>query len=75
MGLDDAFALTQLDWLDAVRNRREPGASGREGLQDLACAFAVLESAHAGRIVEVEEVLNGSVDAYQKPIDERFGID
>jgi hypothetical protein len=74
LGLSDTFALTQYDWLEAVRRRRQPETSGREGLADLACAYAVLESAHAGRCVEIGEVAGGKVREYQRPIDERFRI-
>jgi predicted dehydrogenase len=73
-GLGDTFALLQYDWLDAVRRGRAPEISGREGLADLACAYAVLESAQAGRSVEIGEVATGSLCAYQRPIDEHFRI-
>ena len=55
--------------------RCAPPAAGDQrarGLADLACAYAVLESAQAGRRVEVGEVAAGSLDAYQRPINERF---
>lgn len=74
LGLQDGFALNQLDWLQAVRDRREPETSGREGLRDLAAAYAIVESAKAGRTVEVTEVLSGELRDYQRPIDERFGL-
>ncbi|MCB1232746.1 MAG: hypothetical protein KDN19_21050, partial [Verrucomicrobiae bacterium] len=74
MGLESDFALAQHDWLDAIRNRTQPECSGREGLLDLACSYAVVESAFAGRSVSVEEVVSGAVRDYQKPIDERFGL-
>jgi predicted dehydrogenase len=74
LGLDDSFALNQCDWLCAVRDRREPETSGREGLRDLAAAYAILESAHARRTVSVEEVLSGKLREFQRPIDEHFGI-
>lgn len=74
LGLNDTFALTQYDWLDAVRRRRAPETSGREGLADLACAYAVLESDQARRCVEVAEVADGGLCEYQRPIDERFRI-
>jgi predicted dehydrogenase len=74
LGLSDAFALNQFDWLDAIRSQREPETSGRDGLRDLAAAFAVLESSHAGRRLSVDEVLTGSVREYQRPIDEHFGL-
>ena len=73
-GLADGFALNQYDWLRAVADRREPETSGREGLQDLAAAYAIVESARAGRTVEVDEVLSGALRDYQRPIDSRFGL-
>ncbi|MBI3468623.1 MAG: gfo/Idh/MocA family oxidoreductase, partial [Planctomycetes bacterium] len=74
LGLDDSFALNQYDWLSAVRDRRDPETSGREGLRDLAAAYAILESAHARRTVAVEEVLSGELREFQRPIDQHFGI-
>ncbi len=74
LGLTDAFALNQLDWLQAIREQREPETSGREGLRDLAASFAILESSLAKRTVEVDEVLNGALREYQRPIDERHNL-
>ena len=74
LGLSDAFALNQHDWLEAIRHEREAETGAREGLRDLAAAFAVLESSLAGRTVDVDEVLRGELRAYQRPIDERFGL-
>jgi predicted dehydrogenase len=75
LGLSDTFALTQYDWLEAVRRRSAPETSGREGLADLACAYAILESAQAGRCVEIGEVASGRLRQYQRPIDDRFFIE
>jgi 1,5-anhydro-D-fructose reductase (1,5-anhydro-D-mannitol-forming) len=74
LGLSDSFALAQYDWLRAVADRREPETSGREGLGDLAAAFAILESATIGQRVAVSDVLDSTIDEYQRPIDERFGL-
>jgi predicted dehydrogenase len=74
LGLDDSFALSQLDWLEAIRTHRQPETTGREGLHDLAAAFAIVESALAGGRVNVSEVLDGTLREYQAPIDERFGL-
>lgn len=73
-GLDDSFALSQLDWLAAIRQQRDPETSGEEGLRDLAAAYAILESAQAGRRIAVADVAGGVVREYQRPIDEHFGI-
>ena len=74
LGLNDSFALNQYDWLEAIRQRRQAEMSGREGLRDLAAAFAVLESSLAGCTVAVDEVVHGQRREYQRPIDERFGL-
>ena len=74
LGLTNDFALAQLDWLRAVERGGQPECSGAEGLRDLACAYAVVESNLAQRTVTIEEVESGSLRAYQKPIDERFGL-
>ncbi|MEM7146487.1 MAG: Gfo/Idh/MocA family oxidoreductase [Verrucomicrobiota bacterium] len=74
-GLTDDFALAQHDWLEAIRRGGQPETSGREGLIDLACAYAIVESAKAGRTVEVEEVMSGELRAYQEEIDARYEID
>jgi predicted dehydrogenase len=74
LGLTNSFALSQHDWLEAIRHRREPETSGREGLRDLAAAYAILESARARRTVEVAEVLDGTLRDFQRPLDEYYGI-
>lgn len=73
-GIDDHFALTQHHWLEAVRKGTQPPLDGREGLLDLACAYALLESDLAGRRVSVEEIAKGSLAEYQAPINCHFGI-
>jgi predicted dehydrogenase len=72
--IDDGFALNQLDWLQAVQHGREPETSGREGTRDLATAFALLESDMSGGPVRVADVLEGRIRAFQRPLDEKFGL-
>lgn len=74
MGLTDPFAIQQLDWLRAIEEGRDPETSGEEGLRDLACSFALLESATLGRRVTLQEVLSGEVEAYQAEINEHYGL-
>ncbi len=74
LGLTDPFAIQQLDWLRAIEQGHDPETSGREGLRDVACAFALLESATLGRRVMVEEVLSGAVAAYQAEIDAHYHL-
>jgi predicted dehydrogenase len=74
MGLRDPFAIQNLDWLRAIEQGRDPETSGVEGLRDLACAFAILESSALGRPVSLDEMLSHAVDYYQRPIDEHYGL-
>ncbi len=74
LGLTDPFAIQQLDWLRAIEEGRDPETSGREGLYDLACAFAMLESSTLGRRVSLMEVLSGVANAYQAEIDAFYGM-
>jgi predicted dehydrogenase len=71
---EDPFALTQHDWLDAIRQNRQPEINGWEGLKDLACAYAVLESSLAGKRILVQDVLEGKVEDYQRPLNEHLEI-
>lgn len=73
-GIRDAFALEMLDFARAIATSSPMEASGEEGVLDLATAFTVLESAAVNRPVAVDEVLAGSVDAYQAEIDAHYGL-
>ena len=74
LGLRDPYAIQQLDWLRSIERGTDPETSGREGLRDLACAFAILESSALGRQVSMDEILDGSVDGYQREIDEHYDL-
>jgi 1,5-anhydro-D-fructose reductase (1,5-anhydro-D-mannitol-forming) len=73
-GITDTFALAYRDWLDAIAAGRQPEMNGREGLHDLATAFAIMESATARGPVYVDDVLHGRVDEYQRPINAHHGF-
>lgn len=73
-GLEDRFALENLDFLNAIATGTQPEYTGLEGLKDLAAAMAILESAHAGTVVRVADVESGAVRDYQKPIDDYWGL-
>ena len=60
--------------LRAVAAGSQPETSGREGLADLAAAYALLESASSGRTVCVDDVASGRLRSFQQPLDEKFGL-
>jgi glucose-fructose oxidoreductase len=74
LGLRDAFALETHQFVEAILTGEEPELSGEEGLRDLAAAFAIHESALAGREVRVDDVASGEVSQYQDELNERWGI-
>lgn len=73
-GLSDPFGLLIGDWLAAIRENRPAETSGDEGLRDLAASFAIVEASVAGRAVALGDVLDGTVDAYQRDLDEHYGL-
>jgi len=81
LGLDPATAggqhgvtLEVYDFLQAVRDRREPEMDGWDGLVAQAVPMAFYESAACGEAVKVDDVLSGRVDAYQREVNEKWGI-
>lgn len=70
----DRFGGAYGDWLDAIHTGGQPETSGREGLRDLATAYAIPESSQAGCAVTVEDVLEGAVDAYQQEINAHYRL-
>ncbi|HEY7032070.1 MAG TPA: Gfo/Idh/MocA family oxidoreductase [Thermomicrobiales bacterium] len=73
-GIRDGFALEMHDFLQAIATGHPMEASGDEGLNDLATAYTVLESATTNRPVKVADVLGGTVAAYQEEIDAFYGL-
>lgn len=73
-GFTDPYTIQQYDWLHAIEQGKQPETDGVVGLQDLAAAFAIIESSHANRTVTLEEVLSGEVADYQREIDDHYGI-
>jgi UDP-N-acetyl-2-amino-2-deoxyglucuronate dehydrogenase len=73
-GSTDGFAIEVWDFVDAIRTGRKPEMDGYDGLRAKALCECCYESAIAGKPVKYADVLAGRVDAYQKPIDEFWGL-
>jgi predicted dehydrogenase len=73
-GISDPFALENLDWLEAISRAGKPRMTGQEGTIDLALSYAILESGALGRDVTLKEMLSGEVEAYQKEINDHYGL-
>lgn len=68
--VDSGYLAIEIDdFADAVLTGRAPEVDGMGGMRALAVVLAVLESGVSGREVAVDEVLGGTVHAYQDSID------
>ncbi|KQV06516.1 Gfo/Idh/MocA family protein [Leifsonia sp. Root112D2] len=68
--VDSGYLAVEIDdFADAVLSSRQPEVDGTGGIRALAVVLAVLESGVSGREVTVDEVLDGTVHAYQDSID------
>jgi predicted dehydrogenase len=73
-GIMNGVFVECYDFLDAVENRRKPEVDGEEGLKAKAICEAIYESAYLGQPVNYRDVLEDRIEAYQKPINEYFGL-
>jgi 1,5-anhydro-D-fructose reductase (1,5-anhydro-D-mannitol-forming) len=73
-GVNDFFGLELLDWLQSIERGQPMETDGEEGLRDLACSYALLESATLNRPVKVADVLSGRADTYQQEINAHYGL-
>jgi predicted dehydrogenase len=73
-GTTDGFSIEIWDFINSVATGRQPEMDGHAGLRAKALCEACYESATAGRAVKYSDVLEGVVNAYQKPIDEFWEI-
>ncbi len=76
-GLKHEFGLQFADFIAAIESggQRWPECDGRQGLRDLALAYAQIESSQLGRPVTPQEVIDRQAYAWQGPIDEALGIE
>ena len=73
-GFTNGFTLECHDFATAVATGRAVEVSCEVGLKAKAVAFAIYESAVSGQAVRVDDVLSGKVDAYQRWLNEKWGI-
>ena len=73
-GWSNGMWLEILDFLHAIRDGRPPEVPVEEGLLAKAIALTAYESATAGEVVRVADVLEGRVDAYQQRLNQRWGL-
>jgi len=73
-GFMDGFVLECYDFLDSIEKKRKPEVDGETGLKAKAICESIFESACIGQAVKYNDVLNGKIEEYQKPINEHWGL-
>ncbi len=73
-GLTDGVQIECYDFLDAIQNDRQPEVTGEVGMKAKAICESIFESGVRGESVKYDDVLSGKIDAYQRPINEHWGI-
>ncbi len=68
------LAVEYAELANCVRTGTQPEVDGTAGREAVALMCALFESQVAGRPVSMEEVRLGQVDAYQREIDQHFGL-
>jgi predicted dehydrogenase len=68
------LAVEYAELADCVRNRTQPEVNGEVGRAAVGLICALFESQVAGRPVTMSDVLAGEIDAYQREIDQHYGL-
>lgn len=73
-GLGDGISNECWDFVEAVADGRAPEIDAAGGLHAKCLSIALYESATCGAPVKVADVENGTVEEYQRPINEYWGL-
>ena len=68
------MAIEFHDFADSIKTGKTPEVDGYVGMTAVAALLGAYESAIAGRSVTMEEIISGSVNTYQREIDEILGL-
>ncbi len=68
------LALEYYELATCIRDGRQPEVTGAVARRDVALVYALFESDRAGRPVTIAEVEAGTVDAYQREIDQHLKL-
>ncbi len=73
-GLSDGVSNECWDFVEAVAHGRQPEIDAATALKAKSLCFALYEAATSGEPVKVADVEEGTVDAYQRPINEHWDL-
>lgn len=68
------IAIEYGDFAEAIAGNGEVEVDAYQGTRSVAVSYALLESGATGQIVQMDQMLNESVNTYQREIDEGLGI-
>jgi predicted dehydrogenase len=73
-GLGDGVSNECWDFVEAIDKGRAPEVDGQAGMRAKALCYAFYESNFAGKPIRPADVESGKVRAYQREVDEYWGI-
>jgi len=73
-GITGGMPIELWDFVDAISRGRKVEIDAEEGLKSKAVSEALYESAKAGAVVKIADVLSGKVNAWQRDIDKAWGL-
>lgn len=73
-GCENPFGIEIWDFCDAIRTGRKPEMDAVDGLRSKALCETCFDPSEAGGIVNYGVVVSGAVNAFQKPINEHWGL-
>ncbi len=68
------IAIEYGDFAEAIAGNSEVEVDAYQGTRSVAISYAMLESGATGKIVQLDDLLNESINTYQQEIDEGLGI-
>jgi predicted dehydrogenase len=73
-GVQSSVAQECHEFIDCIRLGRTPEVDAQAGLEGLAVAAAVYESALLGQAVKIEHIKASRTDAFQREVDQFWGL-
>ncbi|MGB9597858.1 MAG: Gfo/Idh/MocA family protein [Candidatus Poribacteria bacterium] len=68
------LAIEYFDFAESILKQRKPSVNINQAMRSVGLIYAMLESAHLGRIVNMSDIMSEKVSAYQNEINEMIGL-
>ena len=68
------IAIEYGEFAEVIAENREVEVDAYQGTRSVAVSYAILESGATGQIVQMDQMLDESINTYQREIDEGLGI-